>query len=291
MIVKIKKWLNKPYYSPIFTYYNLSVSMIFGLIVTLFLIIFQPFRIYLLGENLVLFCFGFGLISTFSLIFILSTIPKIFKNYFNPESRTIFKQFILLNICLITTASIIYPYNTYIRESINQEYIAGYFKILLYSYSVGFFPILFWLYFDELIIRKKRKNKSDEVNLLKRETNNSNTNEIITLTSKDTKDLISFKLNSLIYIKSEGNYVIINILDNGILKEKVFRTTLNKIEEKLLLKNNIIRCHKSYIINTNFIDSFSGNARGYFIKISNTNIEIPVSRRYNKEDLKRFIGL
>lgn len=291
MITKIINWLNKPYYSPIFSTYNLLISVLFGLIVTLFLIIFQPFRVHLLGENLVVFCFGFGLISTFSLIFILSTIPKVFKNYFNPESRTIFKQFILLNISVITIASIAYPYNTYIRQSINQVYIAGYFKILLYSYAIGIFPILFWLYFDELISRKNRKIISNEVNLLKKEKEINNSNELITLTSKDTKDIISFNLDYLIYIKSEGNYVTIYTLDNDLIKEKVFRTTLNKLTEEFSLQNNIIRCHKSYIVNTNYIDSFSGNARGYFIKIYGSYIKIPVSRKYKKEDLKKFISI
>lgn len=186
MLNKIKNWLNKPYYSPINNTYKLIIAIAFGLIVTLFLIIFQPFNIHLLGKNAALFCLGYGVISVLTIVFILFFLPLIFKKYFSPDTRTILKQLILLNLTVIVAASIAYPYNTFVRKAINQENIAGYFKIVSQAYAVGFFPIIFWLYFDEYQIRKIRKKNSEKINRSK--TFNSNFKEeenFVTITSEN----------------------------------------------------------------------------------------------------------
>ncbi|CAL2108898.1 putative HTH LytTR-type domain-containing protein [Tenacibaculum sp. 190130A14a] len=283
--------MNKPYYSPIYSTYNLIVSVVFGLIVSLFLIVFQPFRIHLLGENLVLFCFGFGCISTISIILILYFLPKLCKAFFNPETRTVFKQFILLNVTVITIGTISYPYNIYIRQSIGQEQIAGYLQILSYSYAIGFFPILFWLYFDEIELRKKRKKTTKYIN----EHNHFSTNiiheeSLFSFTSLQSNNQITLDINKLIYISSEGNYASYFIDEPTGVKEILFRTTLSKIEQDLKAYKNIIRCHKSYIINTRYISEYSGNARGYLIKTTKTDFNIPISRRFSKNDLKDFLS-
>lgn len=290
VIENIIKWLNKPYYSPIYSTYNIIISVVFGLIVSLFLIVFQPFRIHLLGENLVLFCFGFGAISTLSIILILYFLPKLCKNFFNPETRTVLKQLILLNITVITIGSISHPYNIYIRKSIQQEYIAGYFKILSYSYAIGFFPILFWLYFDELELRRKRRKTSAYIN----QHNHFNVNivqeeALFSFTSSQSNNDITIDINKLIYISSEGNYASFFIDEPTGVKEILFRTTLSKIEQDLKDYKNIVRCHKSYIINTRYISEYSGNARGYLIKTTKTDFNIPISRRFSKNDLKDFL--
>lgn len=290
MIDQIKFWLNKPYYSPIYTTYNIIIGISFGIIISIFLIVFQPFRIHLLGENLVLFCLGFGCIATFSIIFILYFLPKIFKTYFNPETRTILKQLILLNIAIIVTASISYPYNIYIRKSIDQEYIAGYFQILAYSYTIGFFPIIFWLYYDEYEIRRIRKSNSQKINN-KKEFNLSFTEEenLKTFQSDQSNSTLEIDTNKIVYISSEGNYASFFMDTPKGLKEVIFRITLTQISEELSNQKNIIRCHKSYIINSKYISEYSGNARGYIIKTSKTTFEIPVSRKFSKKDLELFL--
>ena len=292
MITKFKNWLNKPYYSPINSTYNLIISSAFGLIVTIFLIVFQPFNIHLLGKNVVLFCLGYGLISVLTIVFVLNFLPLIFKNYFEPDTRTILKQLILLNITVLVAASIAYPYNTFVRKSINQVYIAGYFEIVSQAYAVGFFPIIFWLYFDEYEIRRIRKKNSNRINESKGFNKSiANEEEIISLTSEKSNNTIDFDINKLVYISSEGNYASFFIDDNKGLKEVIFRITLSKIEEELNTYKHIVRCHKSYIINTKYISEYSGNARGYLIKTDKTNFDIPVSRRFTKKDLESFLTL
>lgn len=290
MINKIKNWLNRPYYSQISNTYNIIVSVAIGIVVSLFLIIFQPFRIHLLGENLVIFCLGYGLIAILSVNLVLYTIPKIFKDYYNPDSRTILKQLILLNLVVLVSATISYPYHLYIRNSINQEQIAGYFLIITQTYSIGLFPILLWLYYDEQQLRKKRKINTEKINKDKNFRNEvTDQEEIITLKSEKSNNIISIDINKIVYISSEGNYASFFIHDVNGLKENIFRVTLSQIIKELNGYKNIVRCHKSYIINTRYIKEYSGNARGYLIKTTKSNLEIPVSRKFKKEDLEKIL--
>ncbi len=290
MINKIKNWLNRPYYSEISNAYNFIVSVVIGTIVFLFLIIFQPFRIHLLGENLIVFCLGYGLIAFISVNLVLYIIPKIFKNYYNPDTRTVLKQLILLNIVVLVSATISYPYHKYIRESINQEHVAGYFLIIVHTYSIGLFPILLWLYFDEQQLRKRRKVNTYKINKDRKNRNKIiDQKEIITLKSEKSNTNISIDINKVAYISSEGNYASFFIDDVNGLKENIFRITLSQIIKELNQYKNIVRCHKSYIINTRYIKEYSGNARGYLIKLNKYNLEIPVSRKYKKEDLEKIL--
>ena len=68
------------------------------------------------------------------------------------------------------------------------------------------------------------------------------------------------------------------------------RVTLTKIEKELQDYNKIIRCHKSYIVNVNFINNINGNARGYLLKSDEIPFNIPVSRSFSKQSLKSLLS-
>jgi len=70
----------------------------------------------------------------------------------------------------------------------------------------------------------------------------------------------------------------------------ILRVTLTKIDEELQDYTSIIRCHKSYIINVNFITDISGNARGYLLKSDVIPFDIPVSRNFSKQSLKGLLS-
>jgi len=66
----------------------------------------------------------------------------------------------------------------------------------------------------------------------------------------------------------------------------LLKTFLNK---KTTKKQNIVRCHKSYIVNAKKVNKIHGNARGYFLNIKNIDFSIPVSRNFPKELLFTLI--
>ncbi len=98
-------------------------------------------------------------------------------------------------------------------------------------------------------------------------------------------------MDDLIYITSQGNYASFYIKEkNGLVKEKILRVTLQKINTDLEPFSRIIRCHKSYIVNTAYVTDITGNARGYLLKINCINFSIPVSRSFSKKSLLQLMA-
>ena len=103
---------------------------------------------------------------------------------------------------------------------------------------------------------------------------------VVTIKS-DTREELSINLNKLIYIEAQENYSKIVWMDEGGLMEKLLRVTLKNIEEQIA-DNHIIRCHRSFIINTNVSFTVLGNSNGYQLKSKLLKDVIPVSRSLGK---------
>ena len=87
------------------------------------------------------------------------------------------------------------------------------------------------------------------------------------------KDKAKVYVSSLMYIKSEDHYLNI-FLNEG--KNHFVRGKLNQIKEEL--PPNFIQCHRSYIVNSNFIKQINSTT----ITLIN-NERIPLSRSYKKK--------
>jgi len=68
----------------------------------------------------------------------------------------------------------------------------------------------------------------------------------------------------------------------------LIRISLRKVEKQLAGFDNIIRCHRSHIINAQNIDKMSGNARSYNIHFNKLEFQIPVSRNFPQKMLESF---
>ncbi|WP_186434425.1 LytTR family transcriptional regulator DNA-binding domain-containing protein [Lutibacter sp. Hel_I_33_5] len=131
---------------------------------------------------------------------------------------------------------------------------------------------------------------SDEYFKIKLDKNEkSHKKEKITIYSLNKKESFSFLTNSLVYINSQGNYVSFFLLKNNELKEKVIRNTISEIEKELKGEENIIRVHRSYIVNKDFILDYKGNSKGYKLILKKFPQLIPVSRSFSKKKLQNKI--
>ena len=104
----------------------------------------------------------------------------------------------------------------------------------------------------------------------------------IALISTDIKEKYRINLNQLIYVEAQENYCKLVWEDDGQLKEKLLRVTLKRIGDQIC-DNRILRCHRSYIINTSKSFLLSGNSNGYKLKHTLSDKTIPVSRALGKE--------
>ncbi len=86
-------------------------------------------------------------------------------------------------------------------------------------------------------------------------------------------------INNLLYIQSSDNYIDICYKNKSSVQHKLVRNTLVAVEQSIN-HTALIRCHRSFIINKNHVRSIIRNTGCYKIIIENSNIEIPISRKY-----------
>lgn len=100
----------------------------------------------------------------------------------------------------------------------------------------------------------------------------------IRIPSDNKTETISFNIEQLLFIKSDGNYVEIYLKENDQVSKLLHRASLKTIEEKLSTYPNIIRTHRSYIVNCRSIKFSEGTARNYQLFFSNIEQSVPVAR-------------
>lgn len=88
----------------------------------------------------------------------------------------------------------------------------------------------------------------------------------------------------IVYIESMSNYADICYLENGETKHKTLRITLKQLRESLSEASFLVSCHRAFIVNMNFVVSFSTRpSGGYQLQIFGNDKQIPVSRSCTEE--------
>ena len=103
----------------------------------------------------------------------------------------------------------------------------------------------------------------------------------------DTKEEFTINLKNLVYVEAQENYSKIVWTEENRVKEKLLRVTLKKLEMQVV-DQAIVRCHRSYIINTNVDFAVLGNSNGYWLKSDLAEQTIPISRSIGKEIVQKI---
>lgn len=278
------KYLNKPYDLLEIKRFKFLYSFGIGIFCFLFLYIFEPFGLYNLSglyklKIISLYVFSGLLISLVHLFWLQDIIIKIY-NLRNT----------ILWISWIT-------FLTSISSSVINDiaFNHGHFSFLSFIVFLGIifgitiFPILVLILWHYVHTLKKQIKVSGQLNKkIQEKEKKPDSSEIIIFESKNKKENISLLTFNFLYIKSADNYIDVYYKEGKSIKHNLLRNTLNEVEKKLKRNKSIQRCHMSYIVNICVIDSVLGNASGYKLKLKNTEVLIPVSRKY-KEDLFKLL--
>ncbi len=103
--------------------------------------------------------------------------------------------------------------------------------------------------------------------------------QTLTFMAENEKDTLTLALDELLFIESADNYSEIVFLQNEKTKKSLLRGSLSRFEEQAQ-HPDVLRCHRSYIVNLGQVESISGNAQGYKLQLKNCATPIPVARRY-----------
>ena len=100
----------------------------------------------------------------------------------------------------------------------------------------------------------------------------------ITIQSALASENFELDISSFVYAKVDGNYSDIYTFAKASLEKKMVRTSLKELELQLSSYPNILRTHRAYLVNTDYIQTVEGNAQGYVLQLSHLDDKIPVSR-------------
>lgn len=108
---------------------------------------------------------------------------------------------------------------------------------------------------------------------------------------KDEKGTLRFsiKKEDLFYIKGTDNYVTIYYNNNqNKVENLMLRSTLRQMEEELK-ENHIVRCHRSFMVNTSRVKLIEKEKDGLILRLDhNEPLEVPVSKTYIQEIFNLF---
>ena len=148
--------------------------------------------------------------------------------------------------------------------------------VLLLPYSV------LWLYFS-WIDKKEQIARLADIQIF-----SSNIREMIPF--YDDKGILKFSINkeNLLYLESAENYVSICYLNKGKVSKYLLRDTLKKVEESFS-GTEIIRCHRSYMVNFDKVKVIKKDKYGLTLELDNPSVmDIPVSKTYVNTVMQTF---
>ena len=110
----------------------------------------------------------------------------------------------------------------------------------------------------------------------------------VIITGGNPKNEFKFNPKNIVYLCSNDNYITVFTIKGETLTRTHLRGTLKAAESELRKNTSFFRCHRCYIVNSEYADRISGNNQNMSIKLKTQGLEIPVSRSKAASVLSRF---
>ncbi len=273
--VKMLDFLRKPYPFNDDLKRNSKVTLFISLGILIFLLIFQPIDITELSSKQILFLVTGLAISTFLVLSInLMILPSLFpKAFYN--GRWNIKKEILWNWWIMLSLS-----------GSHMLFYAKIFGVLNIGFAdvgrillIGFLPVAVLIVINQDRLFRSHLRSALELNKKLLE-NKQEGERLIHFVSDYKKDSISILPEALVLIKSADNYIEIYYKSEGVIKNQMIRSSLKKAGELTREFDFIIRCHRTFIVNINYINEIEGNSQGYKLYFKELNFPGLVSQKY-----------
>lgn len=277
MFQQFLKSLNEPFPEPPGLYQNSINIAGVGVFITLFLYLIRPFGLDFYQGSTFLFCLGFGVVTI-----LVGILFEFFSHYVLKIRKDLpswtLKHWILnILILLLLIAVGNYCYINILSNWTHSNWTN--FATMVYStFLIGIFPTIFAGLNIQL-----RAAKANQVNAERIQSQLKTTilaTQPLQLFAQNQKQSLELNLEQLYFIESMQNYVAIHYQEGDRFKKMMLRNTIANLQEQVE-KTTIIRCHRSYLVNTKLITQVQGNAQGLKLQLKGMeSTQVPVSRKY-----------
>lgn len=258
-----------------------------GTFIALFLILFQPLGVSDWNEsNKLWYLACYGLITVFCGLVLRFGIFKVFHKYHSETTWNVGKEIlsILLLILMITVVNVFF---SNIAFNLNIS-LKSFFWMLIGVMIIGIFPATFGVMLNYIVQLKKYNQpivvhyQAPEVFLDEKVDENKSQNTArIKLIAENEKDSIELGTDALYFIESSDNYSTVFYEKHGKLQKELLRSSLTRLESQIS-SENIVRCHRSFIVNLDKVEKVTGNAQGYKLHLKSPELLVPVARKYSE---------
>ena len=251
--------------------------------VSLFLYIFKPFNF----ETVILIedwkaALIYGAIAGSVCLIVTKSFIAFAPNYTAEKNWTIGRQLFFLNFTLLscTIMNFVISHLFKIHDFSGNTLFESVKQDLIYTYSIGFFPVLIVTLIGFYVRLKKNLAASEELNKRIESAPPKKVEQDVRLRipSNAKSEDLEINLQDLIFVMADGNYVEFHLHSDGKTNRKIIRNTMRNVADHLDDFEFLFRSHRAYIVNLNYIQESSGNAQGYQLKMRNTDAVLPVSR-------------
>lgn len=173
-------------------------------------------------------------------------------------------------------------YSAYLRPErdvmeIFMESTENTFLVLLLPYAI------LMLYFSW-------RDKEQKLLMMENDKNDTNGSlAVISFLDANGELRLSVKRTNLLYIESADNYVRIWYLNKGIITSFMLRNTLKAMEETFE-GTNILRCHRSYMVNFEQVKVIRREKDGIYLEFGVEKVpDIPISKTYSEKVMHWFM--
>jgi hypothetical protein len=112
--------------------------------------------------------------------------------------------------------------------------------------------------------------------------------KMIPFYDENNKLKFSVLLDDLLYLEASDNYVSIYYVNTDKVSKYLVRNTLKTLEQKLN-SFDIVRCHRSYLVNFNKVKILKREKEGLFLELNAPNsLTLPVSKTYVTSIIESF---
>ncbi len=213
---------------------------------------------------------GYGVLIFFSYFMVV----KIFAVYYKKikKWKGIEEIFFLLSFATIALIMAHFYTELVINKNpsrVNPSIFIGWLRTMFPSFGVLLMVLSFFLrrYFGEI-----ETNDAQQPSIMA-----INDKETLTIKGTLKKEKLTINFSEFAYVKSEDNYVFLYYFKEGVLENKMLRSTLSNIHKQV---PKLLKTHRSFLINPIFINCLKGNSQNAKLLLKQVEAHIPVSKTY-----------
>jgi hypothetical protein len=276
---RINKWLNYNYPQNYIIRNPLIGTLIISLFVFSFTSLYKPFNVHatkVLSFEVTMAFYSF--LPGILLYMVVRTLKTL--KYFSLEKDwTVFKEILTVLIILFVLGIAIYFLGFLIETepAVNRWKVSTFLNSLGSAFLIGIIPLIYLTAINYRYLFSPVPGNgygTDTSATIDKE----QSEDPIHISSQLKKEELSFFPGEFIYAESDGNYVVFYLKRTSGVKKETIRNSINSIEQQLSHVPYLFRTHRAFIVNLKKVRTKQGNTLGYLLKLTDTELKIPVSR-------------